>query len=280
MPAVQPKLPELSEPFALTPDQIAAYRRDGHVLLRGVASAAEVAAYRPLIADCVQRSGKGRVPLAQRDAYHQAFLQVANLWETDPAVARFTCARRFARIAAELMGVTGVRLYHDQALFKEAGGGATFWHQDQYYWPLDTPHTITMWLPLVDVPIEMGVLTFATGSQVDGPLCDRAISQESDAELRRIVEERRFPISQVALRAGDATFHTGWTVHAAPPNRTDRTREVMTVIWYADGARIAAPVNAHQPADLTRWFPGQQAGEIAASALNPLVYDGPRAGSA
>ena len=42
-------------------------------------------------------------------------------------------------------------LYHDQALFKEPGGGPTPWHQDQYYWPFDTDKTITMWMPLVEV---------------------------------------------------------------------------------------------------------------------------------
>ena len=37
---------------------------------------------------------------------------------------RFTLARRFAKIAADLMGVEGVRIYHDQALFKEPGDHA------------------------------------------------------------------------------------------------------------------------------------------------------------
>ena len=58
--------------------------------------------------------------------------------------------------AAHLLGVDGVRLSHDQALFKEPGGGRTPWHQDQCYWPLDTDKTITMWMPLVDVPGEVG----------------------------------------------------------------------------------------------------------------------------
>ena len=40
-------------------------------------------------------------------------------------------------IATELMQTDGARLYHDQALFKEAGGGITPWHADQYYWPLN-----------------------------------------------------------------------------------------------------------------------------------------------
>ena len=42
-------LPDLSEPFPLPGDDVAAYRRDGHVTVSGLASAAEIAAYRPAL---------------------------------------------------------------------------------------------------------------------------------------------------------------------------------------------------------------------------------------
>ena len=265
-------LPALDSEYPLDPAEVAAYQRDGHVLLRGVATAEEVGVFRGLIADYVTRHNKQKTPLAERDTYHKAFLQLANLWENDPAVARFTMARRFARVAAELMGVPGVRLYHDQALFKEPGGGPTPWHQDQYYWPLDTRHTITMWMPLVDVSEDMGPILFASGSHRDGPMCSLAISDESENLIRDVVERNHLPIAQSALRAGDATFHSGWTVHAAPENKTGRMREVMTIIYYADGTRLLEPDNPHRPADLARWFPGQRPGEFAAGTLTPLLY--------
>jgi ectoine hydroxylase-related dioxygenase (phytanoyl-CoA dioxygenase family) len=237
-----------------------------------VATAEEVAGYEQAIDACVMEKARDAAPLEDRDTYHKAFLQVANLWETSPAVARFTMARRFARIAAELMGVSAVRLYHDQALFKEPGGGPTPWHQDQYYWPLDTDHCVTMWMPLVDVPTEMGVLTFASGSHADGDLCETAISDASEAALQQIVLDRRMRISGEAMRAGDATFHAGWTVHMAPGNSTNRMRKVMTVIYFADGTRLLEPDNPHRPADLARWFPQQQPGEVAGGPLTPVLY--------
>jgi len=266
-------LPDLSQDYALGPNAGAQYERDGHVLLHKVASPEEVAAYRPAIADAVARQTGQMQRLEDRDTYHQAFLQVANLWESDEAVRRFTLARRFAGIAAKLMGVGAVRLWHDQALFKEPGGGATPWHQDQYYWPLDTTDTITMWMPLVDVPVEMGVLTFASESHRGGCLASTAISDESEQRFRQLVADRGFAVAQTALAAGDATFHSGWTLHFAPANRTDRMREVMTVIYFADGTRILEPQNPHQPADLQRWLPGLNPGDPAASQLNPLVYE-------
>ena len=146
-----PMLPSLDDAYPLSPLAIREYREQGHVVLRGLASPAEVAAYRPAIVETGPRGLFDHRPLAERDTYGKAFLQMFNLWTHDARVRAFVFARRFARAAAELMGVDGVRLYHDQALFKEPGGGYTPWHQDQFYWPLDTPHTITMWMPLVAV---------------------------------------------------------------------------------------------------------------------------------
>lgn len=265
-------LPDLSQHYQIPEEHAARYQRDGHILLRCVASSQDVAAYRPHIAEAAAAFGQQPKPLDQRDSYHKAFLQIANLWENDLAVRRFTFARRFARIAAELMGVDGVRLWHDQALFKEPGGGPTPWHQDQYYWPLDTANTITMWMPLVDIPEQAGALTFASGSHRQGGLASMAISDESEDFFGSLVEERGYEVTRSAMAAGDATFHSGWTLHTAPGNSTDRMREVMTVIYFEDGARILEPQNPHHPADLARWLPGLAPGQEAASPLNPLLY--------
>jgi ectoine hydroxylase-related dioxygenase (phytanoyl-CoA dioxygenase family) len=265
-------LPELSEEYQVSEEQSHDFKENGHILLRNVASRAEVSAYQPFISAALQRHNKETRALADRDTYHKAFIQVGNLWEVDEAVKRFVMARRFARVAADLMGVTGVRLYHDQALFKEGGGGPTPWHQDQYYWPLDTDNTVTMWMPLVNVPVEMGILSFATGSHSEGPKNAQHISEQSDAFYQKLVEEKQMTVSREGMSAGDATFHYGWTIHGAPGNDTDKAREVMTVIYYADGARITEPDNEHRPKDLERWFPGQKPGEIAASPINPLLY--------
>lgn len=265
-------LPDLSSDYRLSPQQRNEFRHSGCIVLRGVAAREEVAAYRPLIEAAVAKFNKQTKPLAERDTYHKAFLQIANLWEIDEGVKRFVLARRFAKIAADLMGVAGVRIWHDQALFKEPGGGPTPWHQDHYYWPLDTPHMITMWMPLVDAPMKSGTVKFAPGSHKDGPLASMPISDESESFFDNLVREKKYEIAQWDLAAGDATWHDGWTLHAAPPNQGAAMREAMTVIYFADGAKVSEPANEHQPADLARWLPGLKPGDVAASPLNPLVY--------
>jgi len=49
-------------------------------------------------------------------------------------------------------------------------------------------------------------------------------------------------------------------------------REVMTIIYFEDGARIVEPKNINQHQDMEGWFPGLRPGDVAASALNPIVY--------
>jgi hypothetical protein len=117
-------------------------------LLRGVATADEVAACREWILSTQEQFGANRQPLEERNTYAKAFLQGLNLWVQDDGVRRFVLLRRFAKVAANLLGVDGVRLYHDQSLLKEPRGRPTPWHQDQHYWPLATRNTITMWMPL------------------------------------------------------------------------------------------------------------------------------------
>lgn len=269
----QPALPELVSDYPLTPDAIARFRHDGHVLLRAVASPDEIAAYRPAILAARDRYGAEATPLAQRDTYGRAFLKGMNLWPKDDTVRRFVLARRFAKLAADLLGVAGVRVYHDQALLKEPGGGLTPWHQDQHYWPLATDHTVTLWMPLVDVTPEMGTLHFASGSHRDGYLGDLPISDASEARFESFIRERGYARTPAtALNAGDATFHHGWTLHGAPANTSPRTREVMTIIWFADGARVGPLDNANRRRDRDRWLPGLEPGDLAASELNPLVY--------
>lgn len=269
-------LPELTAGFEVSDEQVAEFQSNGHILLRGVASAEEVAAYRGVILAAREQFGAERTPLERRDTYGRAFLKGMNLWPKDEGVRRFVLARRFGKLAADLLGVQGVRVYHDQALLKEAGGGITPWHQDQHYWPLDTDNTITMWMPLVDVSPEMGTMRFASGSHLGGYLGDMPISDDSEQKLEEYIRNQGYRIVPgVAMKAGDATFHYGWTLHGAPANATDRTREVMTVIWFADGARVTAPDNASRQRDLERWMPGLKPGDLAASELNPLAFHRP-----
>ncbi len=259
-------------PYALTDKQIEQYQRDGHILLDAVLPAEYIPPYQDAIVRTVAARNKETRALKDRDTYGRAFLQTTNLWEYNDVVKEYVLAGRFAGIAARLLGVERVRLYHDQALFKEAGGGITPWHQDQHYWPLATDKTVTMWMTLADINADMGTLRFASGSHVEGYLGDIPISDESEAQLREFVERRGFRLTQAdVMQAGAATFHSGWTLHSAPPNFSDRMRPAMTVIYYADGTRVSELDNKNRVNDRDHWLPGTEPGDLAATPLNPVL---------
>ncbi|MEJ0030521.1 MAG: phytanoyl-CoA dioxygenase family protein [Bacteroidota bacterium] len=149
-------LPDLSSEYQLTNEQINSYQANGHIFIKGLCSTSEISFYREAILDAVRKLNTEKRKLEDRDTYGKAFLQIYNLWRQNEVLRKYVLSKRFAHVAAKLMGVEKVRLYHDQALFKEPGGGPTPWHQDQYYWPLDTNNTITMWMPLIDLTEDNG----------------------------------------------------------------------------------------------------------------------------
>ncbi|MDP9076847.1 MAG: phytanoyl-CoA dioxygenase family protein [Bacteroidota bacterium] len=265
-------LPLLDDLIRTPQDNIDEFQEKGHTLVEGVLSAEEIAVYRPIIVNAADKYNTEKRKLEDRDTYGKAFLQIMNLWQGDEDARRFVLAKRMAKIAADLMGVANVRLYHDQALFKEPGGGPTPWHQDQYYWPIDTFNTITMWMPLVDIDVDMGMLTFASGSYTKGSIFNFEISDESESAYADYVAAHEFPISRAnTMKAGDATWHRGFTMHHANGNNSDKMREVMTIIYVADGARVTPYKNSWQKNDHEKWLMGVPIGSEINSELNPKL---------
>ena len=265
-------LPDLSSDYPLTREQIASYQQDGHIYLPEVCSKDEVEAYRQVITETAYANFPDKGKLEDRNSYDKAFLQTLNLRFKSEGVKAFVLARRFGKIAAELMGEDAVRIYHEQALFKEPGGSISAWHQDQYYWPLATNNAMGMWMPLVDVTLDMGPILYASGSHKDGYLGHYAISDESQDVFETVMNDRGFPRWQREMKAGDATFHNGWLIHGATPNHSETMREAMIVTFYPDGTRVSELDNPNREHDAQVFLGGKQPGELANSNLNTVVY--------
>lgn len=267
-----PAVPQLAESYPLPADARESFERDGFVRLPAVLTAETIAAYEPEITGKVIERNTMHVPLQQRSTYDKAFLQVENLWEHSAIVREFASSPRLARIAAELLGVEAVALYHDQALYKEAGGGITPWHADQFYWPFSSDRCCTVWVPLQDTPAPMGPLAFSTGSQAFSFGRDLGISDESEEQLQRALSAQGFPTHSAPFALGEVSYHLGWTFHRAEPNTTATPRRVMTVIYVDADMPITEPVNDNQRHDLARWMPGCVPGDTPSSPLNPELY--------
>jgi len=261
---------ELDTPFPLTQRQIDFYRDNGYIKLKHILSADLLNHYRAVISQKVAELNTQTLPMEQRSTYDKAFIQIINLWEKTGAVREFVFAKRLARIATELMGCRGVRVYHDQALYKEPGGGITPWHADQYYFPVSNDHITTAWVPLQETPLEMGPLAFCEMSHRFQGGRDLEIGDESEITLKEALAQ--FRTEESAFDLGDVSFHSGWTFHRAGPNTTSRPREVMTVIYMDQDIRLVTPKNKNQIVDAEVHCPGIKIGEIIASPINPVLY--------
>ena len=213
------------------------FRRDGYVVVDGLLTDNELAHYEPLVTTAVaQRKSGDTRSLAEKSLYEQSFLQCINLWEDYPAVRPLTFHPKVGQAAAELIGTNGVRLWHDQALYKEAHGRATDPHQDQPYWPIAETDTITAWIPFQGSTFANGAMGYLPGSHAVGiRKFVNIFGAEGAEELMAMPEIQAIEPVYVEVPRGSVAFHSGLTVHMAKPNTTDLDRAVHTVIYFADG---------------------------------------------
>lgn len=271
MTAVATKL-DIDTRYALSAEQIGFFREHGYVKLKQVLSPEVLAYYGPAITRKVLELNRNTLPMAERTTYNKAFIQVGNLWTKCDTVKEFVFGKRLARIAAELLGVTGVRMWHDQALYKEPSGGFTPWHADQYYWPMASEKSVTAWIPHQATPLEMGPLAFAKNSHTFECGRELKISDESEVQISKAMHDQGFQYVEEPFDLGEVSFHYGWTFHRAGPNVTDRAREVMTIIYMDEDMRLKQPTNDNQMSDWKAWCPGTEIGEVMKTHLNPVIY--------
>lgn len=259
-------------PYSLTKEQIDFYQANRFIKLKQVFDEPTISYFNEVITLRVEQMNTQTIPLERRSTYGKAFLQLFNLWREDDRIKELVFSKRLAKIASDLMQTSGVRLYHDQALFKEGGGGITPWHADQYYWPLDSDKTITAWIPLQATPLELGPLEFSAGSHriVEGR--DLEISDESEQQIEQKLRVTDFKHVIEAFDVGEISFHSGWVFHRAGANSTSQMRKVMTIIYMDKDIRLKSPENQNQINDWNTWCPGAVIGEVINSPLNPILF--------
>ncbi|GAA1557845.1 hypothetical protein GCM10009678_46040 [Actinomadura kijaniata] len=218
----------------VTERETARFRAAGWVRLSGLVGAEFVTDLRERALERLdERPGGFRNALVDR-----AFGQDRDIARHDPAFAALALSPVLARAATRLLtGVDAVRLQVTNLLVKEpaadgGGHGATAFHQDFPWMPMDRASMLTVWLALDDVPADMGALRFYEGSHRYGPLGRSFVREDDDALSRHPWLETLELSEPFDLAAGDATVHHGLVVHGAPANRRDRPRLSFTATYF------------------------------------------------
>ena len=248
------------------------FERDGFVVVPNLLGEDELEKFGAAVDRAVRNRGRNdHRKLEEKSPYEQSFTQCINLWEDHPDVLPLTFHPKISQTAAMLIGVPALRLWHDQALYKDSGGRYTEPHQDQPYWPMDETRTLTAWVPFDGSTHETGCMGYVPGSHRAG--LRKFVNIFTADEKVKILEHPAIsavPPVYVEVPRGSVAFHHGLTVHLARPNRSDRTRRVHTMIYFRDGATRTKPY-LHPSVDR----PGIKVGEAITSDLTPIVW--PRA---
>lgn len=149
-------------------------------------------------------------------------------WQRIPAYRDFIFNSDVASIAKQLMQSEQVQLFHEHVLIKEAKTNiATPWHQDMPYYCVDCPQTISLWIPLDEVPRER-TLEFVAGSHKWDknyrPLRfnGQPLNSHDDNESIPDIDANRqdYQILGWDLQPGDAVAFDYRTIHGAPANNS------------------------------------------------------------
>ena len=237
--------------YQVSDKQIATYRASGFIVIENFLDQAELEHWRTQVDEAVeQRVG---VPRADQqltnvsddpdDFYAQVFLQCLKLADSHVGVRKLMTDPRLGEAAATLAGVDGIRIWHDQALFKPPFGNPTGWHLDNPYWSFSSRDSLSIWVALDDATLGNGCMWYLPGTHKTARFDNAGIGANM-ADLFRVYPEWR-AIESVACPcpAGSAVFHNGLTAHGAGANMTNRPRRAMTCAYMPEGSTFNGKPN-------------------------------------
>ena len=168
-------------------------------------------------------------------------------WNRIPEYRDFIFDSPAAAVGAELMQSRSVQLFHEHVLVKEAETGVpTPWHQDAPYYCVACQQTLSLWIPLDEVPRET-TLEFVSGSHKwDAFYRPQRFNGEplnADDGLEEIpdinADRGAYDIVGWAVSPGDAIAFDYRTIHGAPANTsTNSQRRAFSLRLLGDDARF------------------------------------------
>ena len=256
---------EFATAYPLSSEAIEHFRSEGYIKLKEVCSPGALLLLRQELEGVLSGSAATR---------GVQFQSVEMLWTLVPIARAFVLSRRLACIAAQLLGVVAVRLYHDNVLSKLPGCGRTPWHYDAHHYPIASENVVTLWIPLQPTPREMGPLAFARGIETWQRFAELPFSKFDDSYDREIGKTLRrdgVAIEEGPFELGELSFHHTRCLHTAGPNRTNLARIAFSTTYFEDHARLIDSPTLIS-GDYEKFMPGTGPGDPIASHLNPVLY--------
>ena len=260
----------------LTPAQVQSYQENGFIVIENFLNADEVAHWGEMTNEAVEQrlaaNRKAAGPNSQNasdDYYAQVFTQCLKLADTHAGMRELMLDPRLGKLAATLAGVDGIRIWHDQALFKPPYGNPTGWHLDNPFWSFSSRDSISIWVALDDATEANGCLYYVPGTQKTAVWENAKISKDIAALFRLYPQWREIATVGCPCPAGSAVFHNGLTAHGAGANMTNKPRRAMTCAYMPDGSVFNGSQNVLPDA----YFQTLKVGDVLNDdTINPLIW--------
>ncbi|MDP7067090.1 MAG: phytanoyl-CoA dioxygenase family protein [Acidimicrobiales bacterium] len=249
-----------------------AFHRDGFVVVEDFFDSNELENFGSIVDRAVDtRVGSDSRSLNEKSLYEQSFQQCMNLWEDNADLRALTFNQKLGETAGVLLGAETLRIWHDQALYKEAGGRETDPHQDWPLWPMGPARQITAWIPFDGSTLASGAMGYSPGSHRLGLAKFSDITREIRDEPYRYFDHSEMEdLVWVEAPRGSVVFHHSLTVHQARANTTGETRRVYCVIYFEDGCTRS---RSHWHQSLDRQ--GIEDGQPVRGPVTPIVWPRP-----
>ncbi len=259
-----------------TPEQIESYREQGFLVVENFLSPDELEHWREVTMDAVAQrlsTASGNLwPLSNQNSpdefYAQVFTQCLRLADTHDGMRELMCDARLGELVGTLAEVDGIRIWHDQALFKPPFGNATSWHIDNPYWSFFSKNAVSIWVALDDATLENGCLYYLPGTHKTARYDNVGIGQNQRDLFKHYPEWTQIPSVAAPAKAGWAVVHNGLTAHGAGANMTNGPRRAMACAYMPDGSTFNGQKNIMPP----KLRDSYQVGDVLNSDWNPLIW--------
>lgn len=176
---------------------------------------------------------------------------------------------RIGKMASQLSGADGIRIWHDQALIKRPWANPTAWHLDTPFWSFSDRRAISIWIALDDATLENGCLFFLPGSHRVTSFDRITIGRNMDGIFDVYPQLKNSKTVAAPMKAGSCSFHNGLTVHGANANMTPGFRRAMTCAYMPDGNTFNGEPNILPDA----YLHSLKIGDVLNNdQQNPLIY--------
>lgn len=266
---------------AISQDQIDFYQKNGYIIIEDFLNSKELGEWRAAVeAALAERNGQ-KMPgkaakISENDGinndaeyFSKVFDQLINLWQTNDQVKKIMFDEKIGQMAAKLAGVDGIRIWHDQALYKKPWANPTSWHLDTPFWSFTDRNALSIWVALDDATLENGCLFFIPGSHKKTSFENAGIGKNMDSVFEIYPEFRTNHAVAAQMKAGSCSFHNGLTIHGAHANMTPGSRRAMTCAYMPDGNVYNGIPNVLPQSYLINLKVGD---ELNNEAQNPLIY--------